>query len=60
MAKTADWARYRLTVEVNNVPAIHFYKKLGVQISGTYHPEVEMLLNLDGERYDPSKPHPLR
>ncbi len=34
-----------LTVEVNNFPAMRVYKKLGFQISGTYYPEVEMLLN---------------
>jgi RimJ/RimL family protein N-acetyltransferase len=36
-----------LTVEVNNFPAIRVYKKLGFQISGTYYPEVEMLLNFE-------------
>jgi len=46
-----------LTVEVNNFPAIRVYKKLGFEISDTYYPEVEMLLNFDGARQDPSKPY---
>jgi RimJ/RimL family protein N-acetyltransferase len=37
-----------LTVEVNNFSAIRVYKKMGFQMSGTYYPEVEMVLNLEG------------
>jgi GNAT superfamily N-acetyltransferase len=36
-----------LTVEVNNFSAIRVYKKMGFRISGTYYPEVEMILDLD-------------
>jgi diamine N-acetyltransferase len=41
-----------LTVEVNNFPAIRVYKKLGFQVSGTYYPEVEMVLNFEVACHD--------
>jgi ribosomal protein S18 acetylase RimI-like enzyme len=36
-----------LTVEVNNFSAIRVYKKMGFQVSGTYYPEVEMVLDFE-------------
>jgi GNAT superfamily N-acetyltransferase len=51
---TLEYARRKglrhvwLTVEVNNFSAIRVYKKMGFRTSGTYYPEVEMALDMDG------------
>jgi RimJ/RimL family protein N-acetyltransferase len=47
-AKTKGLRHVWLTVEVNNFSAIRVYKKMGFGTSGSYYPEVEMVLDLDG------------
>jgi RimJ/RimL family protein N-acetyltransferase len=45
--KTRGLRHIWLTVEVNNFSAIRVYKKMGFQVSGTYYPEVEMVLDFE-------------